>query len=79
LQEENKENLKKDLFYVECLVPPIEVSKVITGSKIRRMSEIPGRETSFIKPKTPIKIIRNQVHPTSWYYSSSSLERPPLL
>ncbi|CAG2200533.1 RAB7A [Mytilus edulis] len=55
LQSENKENWKKETYYVDCLVPPLEVSKVKAGSKLKRMSEIPGRDTSFIRPKTPIK------------------------
>ncbi|XP_052103256.1 uncharacterized protein LOC127736710 [Mytilus californianus] len=55
LQSENKENWKKETYYVDCLVPPIEVTNVKAGSKIKRMSEIPGRDTSFIRPKTPIK------------------------
>ncbi|KAK7097915.1 hypothetical protein V1264_004821 [Littorina saxatilis] len=30
-------------FYVGALMPPVELSRVVAGSKIRRMSEIPGR------------------------------------
>ncbi|KAK7503888.1 hypothetical protein BaRGS_00005011 [Batillaria attramentaria] len=34
-------------FYVPVLMPPVEVSTVVAGSKVRRMSEIPGRRRSF--------------------------------
>ena len=34
-------------FYVRALMPPVEVSTVAAGSKIRRMSEIPGRRHSL--------------------------------
>ena len=33
-------------FYVRALMPPVEVSTVVVGSKVRSMSEIPGRRIS---------------------------------
>ncbi|KAJ8297392.1 hypothetical protein KUTeg_023923, partial [Tegillarca granosa] len=36
----------KEMFYVQTLMPPVEESNVIAGSKVRRMSEIPGRRKS---------------------------------
>ncbi|XP_076446565.1 uncharacterized protein LOC143283970 [Babylonia areolata] len=34
-------------YYVSALMPPVQVSTVVAGSKIRRMSEIPGRRRSL--------------------------------
>lgn len=34
-------------FYVPVLMPPVKISTVIAGSKVRQMSEIPGRRRSF--------------------------------
>ncbi|XP_053399092.1 structure-specific endonuclease subunit SLX4-like [Mercenaria mercenaria] len=36
-------------FYVGALVPPLSVSKSVPGTNLRRLSSIPGRETSFAK------------------------------
>ena len=48
LEEENGEQAEDSSgdplqFYVSALMPPVEMSCVVAGSKIRRMSEIPGR------------------------------------
>ncbi|XP_064636956.1 uncharacterized protein LOC135493508 [Lineus longissimus] len=34
-------------YYVPCLMPPISPCKVTVGSKIRRMSQVPGRKKSL--------------------------------
>ncbi|XP_021362586.1 uncharacterized protein LOC110456279 isoform X2 [Mizuhopecten yessoensis] len=43
---EDKETKIGEDFYVSSLMPPVEVSKAVMGTKIRRMSEIPGRRRS---------------------------------
>ncbi|XP_069131496.1 structure-specific endonuclease subunit SLX4-like isoform X1 [Argopecten irradians] len=41
-------NKQMEDFYVSALIPPIEKSKTVVGTKIRRMSEIPGRRKSVL-------------------------------
>ena len=40
--------MNKVQYYVGSLMPPLEPSCVVTGSKLRRMSEIPGRGNTTV-------------------------------
>ena len=41
-------------FYVKELMPPVSVSGVECGSKLRRMSSIPGRDVSIFEVTPPL-------------------------
>ena len=45
-------------YYVKALMPPLSESTITCGSKIRRMSSIPGRgDTSLLEGSPQVKIV----------------------
>ena len=43
-----EEEVNNEQYYVGSLMPPLEPNRVVTGSKLRRMSEIPGRGNTTV-------------------------------
>ena len=43
-----EDDVKKVQYYVGSLMPPLEPCRVVTESKLRRMSEIPGRGNTTV-------------------------------
>ena len=44
---------EREKFYVDALMPPVQVCGTETGRNFRRLSSIPGRERSFVGDKVP--------------------------
>ena len=40
-------------YYVKDLIPPLSISTIECGSKLRRLSSIPGRDVSIFEPTPP--------------------------